>query len=497
LTTPNPAAGGHPGAPIFQQTCGCDFLQAYKDAFGPRIGFAYQVTPHTVMRGGWGFIYSASNDIGASTSASSTITPTGTNAFVDTTVAGALPQPLFPNFNAGQTPLPGSTTGFSGLGLLDRNAARPARQKTYSIGVEQEITRDFVVDASYVGNRGVWWSGGLSDFNRVSPAVYAALGLNPYTNPADNLLLSQPISSAAVTSRIGVLPLPYAGYSTANTLANALRPFPQFSNLTGSTFSPTGKNWYDSLQVKVTKRMSSGLQVNASYTWSKAMTLNRQDFFHPASSLKTIQSTDQPQILSMNILYQTQKYFGNRFATVLTKDWQFGSFLQYASGAPLLPPTAANANNLFSNEQYRTGQPLFLKDLNCHCMNPTQEQVLNPAAWASPVAGTAGPAFLSYYTDFRAQRRPSESFNFGRNFRMGRQERPVTLSVRAEFANIFNRTYLANPSTSSPQNPATRNGSGQLTGGFGVIPEVFAVGTTPSASTQLPRSGTIVARINF
>jgi len=243
--------------------------------------------------------------------------------------------------------------------------------------------------------------------------------------------------------------------------------------------------------------MSYGLQVNASYTWSKAQINNRPNFYAPTSSFKTIQSTDQPQILSMNILYQTQKYFSNGLATALTKDWQFGSFLQYASGQPLTPPTSANPNNVYTVEQIRTGQPLYLKDLNCHCLNPTQEQVLNPAAWTSPAAGTAGPSNGLFYSDFRKQRRPSESFNFGRNFRLGRDDRPVTLSVRAEFANIFNRTYLADPSTSGPQNPVTKNGAQQLTGGFGVIPEVFAVGAVPSAASQLPRTGTIVARIQF
>jgi hypothetical protein len=48
-----------------------------------------------------------------------------------------------------------------------------------------------------VGNRGVWWSGGTATaavgpfgyLNQVSPQVFAAYGLSPYTNPTDNLLL--------------------------------------------------------------------------------------------------------------------------------------------------------------------------------------------------------------------------------------------------------------------------------------------------------------------
>jgi hypothetical protein len=245
--------------------------------------------------------------------------------------------------------------------------------------------------------------------------------------------------------------------------------------------------------------MSRGLQVNGTYTWSKALTLNRPNFYVPSSSLKTIQSTDQPQVLSMNILYQTQKYFSNGLVTAFTKDWQLGSFLSYGSGLPLAPPTPTLTNNITTGEMFRTGQPLFMKDLNCHCINPYTDQVLNPAAWTNQAAaGLFTPSSGLFYTDFRGQRRPSESFNIGRNFRFGRDDRPVTFSVRAEFANILNRTYIPNPTTnSSPLNAPIKNGAGQYTSGFGVINEINIVGAFPSASSQLPRTGTIVARIQF
>ena len=75
--------------------------------------------------------------------------------------------------------------------------------------------------------------------------------------------------------------------------------------------------------------------------------------------------------------------------------------------------------------------------------------MLNPAAWANPTAGTFGPGRASgaaaaglYYTDFRQARRPQESFNIGRNFKI--RER-MNLQIRAEFANIFNRMQLGNP----------------------------------------------------
>ena len=80
--------------------------------------------------------------------------------------------------------------------------------------------------------------------------------------------------------RVGVL-TPYSGYPATNTLINAVRPYPQFSTI-AVTDSPTGSTYYDSLQMKGTKRMSHGLQVNGTFTWSKAMMAIRPNLFVPS-----------------------------------------------------------------------------------------------------------------------------------------------------------------------------------------------------------------------
>ena len=65
---------------------------------------------------------------------------------------------------------------------------------------------------------------------------------------------------------------------------------------------------------------------------------------------------------------------------------------------------------------------------------------------------------IVYYNDFRGQRRPIVSGGLGKVFKI--HER-VSFSVRAEFFNLFNQLLsLANPSTGSPQNPATRSNQG-------------------------------------
>ncbi len=143
-------------------------------------------------------------------------------------------------------------------------------------------------------------------------------------------------------------------------------------------------------------------------------------------------------------------------------------------------------------------QPLFLKDLNCHCIDPTKDLVLKPAAWSNPTDGQWGTS-APYYNDFRYERRPAESMSFGRIFRI---RESMALTIRMNFQNIFNRTQLSNPAATNPlaaftctagtgavcTNPAT---AGRLTGGFGFINYVGG------STFQPPRQGTLEMRFSF
>ena len=100
-----------------------------------------------------------------------------------------------------------------------------------------------------------------------------------------------------------------------------------------------------------------------------------------------------------------------------------------------------------------------------------------------------------YYNDFRGQRRPAISGGIGKVFKI---RESVAFSVRAEFFNLFNMMEsLGNPSTGSPQNPPTRSGAGLLTGGFGYLNYTGIAGNSVSSSLPTPRTGQVVARIQF
>jgi hypothetical protein len=149
------------------------------------------------------------------------------------------------------------------------------------------------------------------------------------------------------------------------------------------------------------------------------------------------------------------------------------------------------------------GQPLYLKDLNCGCINPYSDVVLNPKAWLNPANGTFGPATGTYYDDFRSARRPQENMNLARTFHL---KEGLTLQLRAEFVNVLNRTQIGNPSMLAPGATPSKNVYSQYTAGFGVINLTVAGPQTAPTTTQnalvgqlyqLPRTGTLIARVTF
>ena len=181
--------------------------------------------------------------------------------------------------------------------------------------------------------------------------------------------------------------------------------------------------------------------------------------------------------------------------------------MAYGSGFPILSPQAqnnlntvllrGNAGAALSYANRVPGVPLFTHDINCHCFDPNKEFVLNPNAWTQPAAGQWGTS-AAYYNDYRAQRHPTENFNFGRTFQI---REAMSLSIRAEFTNIFNRTVLPAPSSVAPLTPATCFVSG-ISGPTGAcnpgatIASGFGFEQTANLATG-QRTGQIVARFRF
>jgi hypothetical protein len=504
LDVPNPSAGGKPGGIIFEGygagRCNCAFAHNYPFAFGPRIGLAYQITPKTVLRIGSGVSYGRLNSLNGKTNNAGSSVPYATTAYGSPAFvmsAGVPYQVSFPNFDPGQLPLPG-TVG-NPTNFIDPNAGRPARTIQWSVGVQREVAKNLLVEATYLGNRGVWWQANtMKVINALTPERLASFGLS-FDNPDDLKLLASPLNSALAASR-GFNKPPYPSFPMGSTVAQALRPLPEYSNPV-NTWPPLGDTWYDSLQTKVTKRLSHGLDFTYSLTWSKQLVIgSEQDynyfgFVAPATNNvfnrdvnKYLSGYDQPLLSVIAGSYTLPKLTGNKALSLAVRDWQIGAVLRYGSGLPIQVPLATTSlstytfQNTFVNRV--PGVPLFTQDLNCHCFDPNSTFVLNPAAWSNPPLGQFGTS-AAYYNDYRQQRRPGENLSLARNFRI--KER-MNLQIRAEFTNIFNRTEVNNPTSGNAfATQTTKNG--QNTAGFGWV--------NTATVFSAPRAGQLVARFQF
>ncbi len=542
---PNTSAGGRLGAIEYASTCNCNFYKpTYPFAIGPRLGVAYQLTPKTVFRGGWGFNYQFIGNNAGGVFATNGVYPlAGINPYVNISTPGSIVTPTWPVTNPDIYPVAGTVGGLPTGIAPDQNENRPPRINNFSIGFQRQVTPNFIVEASYVGNRAVWTAGALNvgplgELSQISPQTFATYGLFPYpgTGPCssgtgvcssssynnynDYLLLSQPLSSASVKSAMTArgFPnfLPYSGFPTSDSLLQALYPYPQFGNI-AITGSPTGDSKYDSLQIKANKRLSHGFQVNGSFTWAQGFYRPpRQDFFNPASAVWELQQIP-PRDLNFSAIYTVPKAsFLPRYANVVTKDWQIAFSANYQSGAFLAPPTSPTLNYLPSEDIRVAGAPLYTSGVNINNLstyNPYYTQVLNPNAWeACPVnatcaaasQGTSSLTATVYYKDFRGPREPLENASIGRHFRVGKEGK-YDFFVRAEFVNIFNRTIMPAPTTTNPQNaPVKGAGNGTIyTSGFGIINAYLApltaygATTTQGTAALQGRTGTLIARFQF
>jgi Carboxypeptidase regulatory-like domain/TonB dependent receptor len=210
-----------------------------KANFAPRVGFAYQVTPKFVARGGFGIFYNGFENRGFSPNL-------GEN------------YPFQFNFQF-QPPDAGHAVTFPGCAT-----AGPGGSATFETGFSCTPLNPLLVNASGLALRGI-------PFDYLTPYSMSGNFTLQY-----QLTHSMSLQAGYVTSLArhletfpntnNVTQLVPAGLSTTNFV-----PFPDFGQ--GSSYAITSANsFYHSLQTKVEKQYAMGLNFLATYTWSKVRT---------------------------------------------------------------------------------------------------------------------------------------------------------------------------------------------------------------------------------
>ncbi|MGH9658514.1 MAG: hypothetical protein ACRD96_08215, partial [Bryobacteraceae bacterium] len=232
---PNPAAGGIPGAMIFAGDgpgrSGMDrFGETRKNAFGPRLGFAYQLNDKTLIRAGGSIYYqpiredgNADNGIqgfGGTFSAPANFLSNGISFFRR---SGFLP--FAAQVEANRPPVINPGIGVQAFSPFYYNpkAGRAPYFGDWNFTIERTTTRNSVFRASYHATIGVKLLSRQQAQNQLDPKYWGVYGT----------LLSQPVSTA-INNPVVVASgfrLPYPGFPTNLQLQQALRPFPQYADI--------------------------------------------------------------------------------------------------------------------------------------------------------------------------------------------------------------------------------------------------------------------------
>jgi len=454
---PNPAAGGRPGVLRFGGdnapdaiSCNCgQIINTYYKALGPRVGFAYSLNDKTVLRGGYGMMYSRSGAVGGRDGARIGTGLTGINANAPiVSPNGSFIPALYwdsgiPPYAKGPIYDQTYQTGFNGTGsggavTYGDPFSQPPRYQNWNLSVQRSLTNSLIVTAAYVGSNGKQLRGGGRGIwsNQIDPK-YLVLGN----------LLTQTATPANIAAAAAIVPgvsLPFPTF--VGTIAQALRPFPQYNSVT-DVYGNVGQSNYNALQLSVQQRLARGLTFNLNYTFSKALGTingNRSAYIQE----KHLSTTDQPHVL--NAFYSYQLPFGkgqmfdpeNKVARAVVSGWQISGITRYAAGAPLGPFTA-NCNVPQAGTCWASYNPNFTGSAELDGEG-SDKPFIDVNAFVNPAAFTYGntPATGAY--GLRNPHFFNQDLSLSRNFQILENLRFV---FGADGFNIFNNVRLGGINT--------------------------------------------------
>ncbi len=460
-TTPNPAANGILGAATKFGTCtGCaGYTRAstHFGHFGPRLGFAYQISDKTVIQGGFSvaFLNGGAYEYGTNKVAvnygnlltgSFTRLSTGTN------------NSSFGSWDTTQLTNPQATPFSPGLGVgtkindFNKNDGFAPYSEQWNINVQRRLPYDMFLQAAWVGNRVIHLPSNLNYINQLDPK-YLALG----SKLGDAF-------TAGATSLDG-FKVPYANFVNnfggSATLGQALQPYPQYSQIMNN-FEGSGTTYYESAQIEVEKRFTNGLNFLAGYTLSRLMDNTSSGFTSFANGALnkynqrpeyTVSGSDEPNTFKASGTYELpigpgKTYINNKRVTgQVLGGWQVSFILDYEAGTATgaiengspYPQSNQLRPDRASGSLYTKGYSGVAKQFSGKA--PTA-QIWNPAGFSlTPSQYVYGNSFRNY-AELRNPAFYNENLNARKHFYFGER---FTGILAIDYFNAFNRTQFQNP----------------------------------------------------
>jgi hypothetical protein len=358
----------------------------WKD-FGPRIGISYLLTKKTVVRSGYGLTFF--DQAGITTPFTIPQFP-----FVQTVTQATLDnkRPAFV-LATGPSVQPVAPTPDAGLGQgvfsVDRNLGSGYVQQ-WNLTVQREVTPSLSFEVAYVGSKATHL--GVPDVN-----------LNQLT--VEQLALGSPLTQTVANPFFGQLPPSSSIGGPTISVAQLLKPFPRFTNVTLFR-NNIGNSDYNAVQAKLEKRFSRGLTFLVSYTRSKLIddassVFDASIFTGPVANFpvadsfnrrleQDVSNGDIPNFFVASWVYDLPIGPGHRLhpSGVLgkfTNGWQIAGITTIESGIPLALTQTTNFNAFAG---FGTQRPNCVGDPTPD--HPTTAAYFNPAAFAIAPQFTLG-----------------------------------------------------------------------------------------------------------